>query len=103
MSSTSAIEPVLKARCDRASNSFHQILLPETIKTLRQQFGRLIRSAEDRGFVLVMDQLKPQKSYYNKIKENMPPAAIVEKPFAEVFAYMRERFLEWGYELFGGQ
>ena len=66
-------EPVLKARCDSVSNSFHQILLLETIKTLHQQFGRLIRSAEDRGFVLVMDQLKPQKSYYNKIKENMPP------------------------------
>lgn len=48
-------EPVTAARCKRAEDGFREIVLPEAILTLRQQFERLLRHENDKGFVVVMD------------------------------------------------
>lgn len=48
-------EQVIEARRKRAQHGFKEIVLSEAILALRQQYGRLIRSENDKGFVVVMD------------------------------------------------
>ena len=60
-------DPVFKARCDAidrdGGSGFMQIALPETTMKLKQGFGRLLRSKDDRGVVLVLDSRVMNKAY----------------------------------------
>ena len=52
-------EPVTAARVEalerRGGNAFHGYMLPLAALRLKQGFGRLIRSREDRGAVVLLD------------------------------------------------
>lgn len=74
-------DPLMRARFDlveaRGGSPFGEISLPEAAIALRQGFGRLIRSAEDRGVVAVLDSRIAHKSYGRYFLRSLPEAPVV--------------------------
>jgi ATP-dependent DNA helicase DinG len=94
-------DPLLRARAKylekKGLNPFNELLLADVKRTLRQQFGRLIRSEIDRGFVLVLDQLGGGKRYCGSVMEELPGPQILQGvKLEEIMEKMKERFMEWG-------
>jgi ATP-dependent DNA helicase DinG len=75
--------PLLEAKLDaiRASggNPFFDYQLPEAIIKLRQGFGRLIRTKNDRGIVVLLDPRIQSKRYGRKFLESLPACDLVEE------------------------
>lgn len=71
-------DPVVAARSARiqaeGGNPFVQYAVPMAAITLKQGFGRLIRSRRDFGVVAVLDSRLTRKSYGQKLLESLPPA-----------------------------
>lgn len=59
--------PLTEARCEAITlaggNSFREYSIPEAVIKLKQGFGRLVRKADDRGIVVIMDSRILTKSY----------------------------------------
>ena len=67
-------EPVLQARRDRAgSGAFNAVDLPRAGTLLAQGAGRLIRSANDRGVVAVLDSRLATARYRVALLARVPP------------------------------
>ncbi len=97
-------DPLLKARAEYlvkvGQNPFNELLLADVKRTLRQQFGRLIRSETDKGFVLILDQLNEEKRYRDSVLEELPGPQIIKGiKLDQVMEFMHEKFTEWGYEI----
>ena len=73
-------EPIFKTRAEKMTaqgiNSFSALALPEAILRFRQGFGRLIRSAEDRGVFIVLDRRIESKSYGEEFIRSLPTISI---------------------------
>ncbi len=70
-------DPLYQERCKRLGNRwFRELALPSAILSLRQGFGRLIRSYEDSGVVAILDRRVVKSSYGRKILESLPPAPV---------------------------
>ncbi len=71
-------EPVTVARCEaleaRGLNPFLTYSVPSAAITLKQGFGRLIRTASDTGIVACLDRRLVTKSYGARILSTLPPA-----------------------------
>ncbi len=71
-------DPVVAARCaalDReGGNGFTQYSVPSAAMTLKQGFGRLIRSQRDAGVVAILDRRIVQKGYGRALLAGLPPA-----------------------------
>ena len=69
-------EPVTAARVDamerRGLNAFHGYMLPLAALRLKQGFGRLIRSREDRGVVVLLDDRIVRKRYGRYLLDSLP-------------------------------
>ncbi|MBM3264658.1 MAG: hypothetical protein FJY97_14705 [candidate division Zixibacteria bacterium] len=69
-------EPVIEAQIERIDrtgrNSFLEFLVPEAVIKFRQGFGRLIRSAADRGAVVVLDQRVIGTAYGRLFLDSLP-------------------------------
>jgi len=74
-------DPLLVARSEeieaQGGDSFRDLALPEAILRFRQGIGRLIRTAEDRGIVIVADPRLKRASYGRRFQSTLPSA-----PFA---------------------
>ncbi|HEX9563159.1 MAG TPA: helicase C-terminal domain-containing protein [Gemmatimonadaceae bacterium] len=81
-------EPLVAARCERVQHDggdpFTEYMLPDAALRLKQGFGRLIRTAEDRGVVVLMDPRVLSRSYGETILETLPPARRVTGPWADL-------------------
>jgi ATP-dependent DNA helicase DinG len=70
-------DPVLAARIadmeKRGLNGFMHQQLPETIITLKQGAGRLIRDESDRGVLMICDPRLISKPYGRRIWQSLPP------------------------------
>jgi ATP-dependent DNA helicase DinG len=71
-------DPVLEARMEeykkKSKNSFFELQLPSAILTLKQGFGRLIRSKTDIGVVSLLDPRIQTKSYGKIVLDALPKA-----------------------------
>ena len=67
-------DPLLQARRDRAGGRAFQLVdLPRAATLLAQGAGRLIRNAEDRGVVAVLDPRLATASYRGVLLSTLPP------------------------------
>lgn len=71
-------DPVVAARSARiqaeGGNAFLQYSVPAAAITLKQGFGRLIRSRRDFGVVAVLDSRLSRRSYGRALLQSLPPA-----------------------------
>ena len=81
-------EPVTAAHCEaieaRGGNSFAQYMLPHASLRLKQGFGRLIRSATDRGVVVIADPRIVTKRYGKGMLDMLPAATRVIGKWADL-------------------
>lgn len=77
---------VYKARADAMVRrhgrwaDFDRIMVPQMVLILTQGFGRLIRHADDRGVVAILDPRLKSKGYGKKILRALPPARQTTDP-----------------------
>ncbi|MEJ2683446.1 MAG: helicase C-terminal domain-containing protein [Candidatus Sulfobium sp.] len=84
-------EPVYDERCRRLGNRwFADLALPSAILTLRQGFGRLIRSTGDYGVVAILDPRLVGSSYGGTIISSLPETTIVHT-IADVERFFKGR------------
>jgi len=71
-------DPVVAARCTRieadGGNPFTQYSVPSAAITLKQGFGRLIRTKKDAGIVALLDKRAVRKGYGKSLLASLPPA-----------------------------
>ena len=88
-------EPIQQARMEaieaRGGNPFTEYGLTQAVIKLRQGFGRLIRSRDDVGVVLLLDSRAVRRRYGEVFVDSLPPARVVTGPSEIVVAEM-ERF-----------
>ncbi len=92
-------EPVTAAHCEaieaRGGDSFRDYMVPHAALRLKQGFGRLVRTAADRGVIVLSDSRAVTKGYGRDLLAGLPPAARVVAPWAralpQVEAFYRGR------------
>jgi ATP-dependent DNA helicase DinG len=71
-------DPLVAARIDqlreRGEDPFLSYQLPQAAIALRQGFGRLIRSRQDRGIVALLDRRVTNRRYGQFFLKSLPPA-----------------------------
>jgi ATP-dependent DNA helicase DinG len=81
-------EPVTAARIEAieaaGGNSFVQYMLPHAAIRMKQGFGRLVRSRDDMGVVMILDGRIAKKSYGRYFLDSLPPAPVVKAPWQRV-------------------
>lgn len=72
-------DPLVQARIEaleaRGQNGFDRYMIPSAIVRLKQGFGRLIRSKQDRGLVALLDGRAASSRYGAIILQSLPPAS----------------------------
>ncbi|MDD2364682.1 MAG: helicase C-terminal domain-containing protein [Desulfuromonadaceae bacterium] len=89
-------EPVQQARAEKIKSDggdpFRDFSVPQAVIKFRQGFGRLIRSRDDRGAVLILDKRVLNKSYGRIFLRSLPDTEIVRGGSDEVFGRMEKFF-----------
>jgi ATP-dependent DNA helicase DinG len=71
-------DPLVRARCERleqqGAQPFMDYLVPSAAITLKQGFGRLVRTRRDRGVVAILDRRLLTKGYGRVFLRSLPPA-----------------------------
>ena len=86
-------EPVTAAQCEAIEaagrDAFAEYMVPHAALRLKQGFGRLIRTAHDRGVVVLCDPRVVRKSYGRVLLEALPPARRIQGPWTELLEELR--------------
>jgi len=94
-------EPLVAARCERVvrdgGDPFVEYMLPDAALRLKQGFGRLIRTADDTGVVVLMDPRVLSRTYGETLLETLPPARRAVGPWHEVLSQVRALLRRPGY------
>ncbi|HTY20097.1 MAG TPA: helicase C-terminal domain-containing protein, partial [Geobacteraceae bacterium] len=89
-------EPVLEARAEhiaaRGLDPFMEYTVPQAVLKFKQGFGRLIRSRDDRGGVLILDSRVLSKNYGGFFLRSLPDLELVRGDGCQVFTAMRSFF-----------
>jgi ATP-dependent DNA helicase DinG len=74
-------DPVVRARVDylnaHGANPFRDYQLPEAVLALKQGVGRLIRSEDDRGVVMIGDPRLTGRGYGRLFLASLPPMPVI--------------------------
>jgi ATP-dependent DNA helicase DinG len=75
-------DPVVQARMraieEAGGNPFFEYQVPSAVITLKQGFGRLIRSLEDRGVLVLLDPRLQRQRYGRVFLESLPPYRVTQ-------------------------
>ncbi|KAF0221444.1 MAG: ATP-dependent DNA helicase [Geobacteraceae bacterium] len=89
-------EPILAARAEHIAatggDPFMEYTVPQAVIKFKQGFGRLIRSRDDRGAVLILDSRVLSKNYGRFFLNSLPDARVVQGRGSEVFEGMADFF-----------
>ena len=69
-------DPIVKARSDQYKEPFMEYSIPQAVLRFRQGIGRLIRSKEDRGVIVVLDKRITGRSYGKSFLQSIPPCTL---------------------------
>jgi ATP-dependent DNA helicase DinG len=76
-------DPIVAARCAaierEGGNPFVAYSVPQAAITLKQGFGRLIRTRSDRGIVAILDKRVKTRGYGRVLLSSLPPARRTER------------------------
>ena len=93
-------EPITAARCEQLEeqgrNGFMEYLLPHAALKLKQGFGRLIRSRQDAGVVVLLDSRVVTKRYGPLVLNGLPPADRIVGSWNEVRTRVEDFFARFG-------
>ena len=86
-------DPLVAARSARiqreGGNPFSEYQVPNAILRLKQGFGRLLRSATDRGILAVLDNRLSTKSYGRLFMDSLPDYEVTNR-IEDLVTFMRE-------------
>ncbi|MBC8089063.1 MAG: hypothetical protein H7Z40_17505 [Phycisphaerae bacterium] len=92
-------EPMVAAQCEAIEaagrNSFGEYMLPHAALRLKQGFGRLIRTATDRGVIVISDPRVVTKQYGMQLLSGLPPARRLKGPWSRLLPEI-QRFYDAG-------
>jgi len=77
-------DPITAARSETFDDPFNQYQVPETVLRFRQGFGRLIRSQEDRGVVVILDRRVQTKAYGQVFLRSLPDCTVRRGPIRDL-------------------
>ena len=81
-------EPITAAHCEAieaaGGDAFASYMVPHAALRLKQGFGRLIRSTDDRGAVVICDPRVIKKGYGAALLAGLPPARRIDGPWAKL-------------------
>jgi DNA polymerase-3 subunit epsilon/ATP-dependent DNA helicase DinG len=77
-------DPLIAARSETYEDPFQDYYLPEAILRFRQGFGRLIRTASDRGVVAILDRRILSKQYGRFFLESLPQCTMRSGPASQM-------------------
>lgn len=87
-------EPVTEAKSrfiqEHGGNPFYEYSLPEAVIRFKQGFGRLIRSREDRGVMIIFDQRLSTTRYGKVFLKSIPQVKLLEKNIYEIVDTIEE-------------
>ena len=66
--------------------------VPQAVIKFKQGFGRLIRSREDRGVVLILDSRVVRKGYGRMFLRSLPDVPVASGTTEEVFGRIKDFF-----------
>lgn len=84
-------DPVQEARAQLFDDPFREYSLPQAVMKLKQGFGRLIRSRDDRGAVLILDRRVRSKAYGSVFINALPECRQASGTISE----LAEQIGEW--------
>jgi ATP-dependent DNA helicase DinG len=88
-------EPLTAARTEalvaQGRDAFDEYMLPDAALRLKQGFGRLVRSRDDRGVVALLDPRVARRSYGRYLLASLPPAPRLRAPW-EALSERARRF-----------
>ena len=73
------LEARLDAIREAGGNPFNEYQIPEAVIKFKQGFGRLIRSKQDSGIVVVLDPRIKTKPYGRVFVNSLPKCNVVEE------------------------
>lgn len=77
-------DPIFAARSEQFKDPFNEYSVPQSILRFKQGFGRLIRSKEDRGIVVVLDKRLLTKKYGEKFLHSLPTTRVRTGPLKQL-------------------
>jgi ATP-dependent DNA helicase DinG len=87
-------EPVTAAHCEaiveRGGDAFAEYMVPHAALRLKQGFGRLIRTATDRGVIVLVDPRAVSKAYGRTLLRDLPPARRVFGPWKTIVKQLQD-------------
>lgn len=90
---TSPDEPFMQAKCEdlkrHGGNPFMQVSLPEAVLRFKQGFGRLIRTEQDRGVLIIFDRRIISTKYGKYFLNSIPEVAVKELKMDEILDNIR--------------
>jgi len=95
-------DPLHEARSEdvtrQGGDAFMEYTLPLMTLSLKQGFGRLIRTKTDRGVVAILDNRLSTKRYGSMVISSLPPAR-VSRHFADVYRFFAHEPFDAEYAL----
>jgi ATP-dependent DNA helicase DinG len=71
-------DPIVDAISEKNDRWFFEYAIPRAVIQFKQGFGRLIRTTEDRGVVVVLDRRILTKSYGRSFIKALPPVMMAD-------------------------